>query len=130
MTITLITAGLIGLLHTVLTINVGRWCQKTQTANGDGGDETLRRAIRAHANNAEFAPFMLILIAALEYMHGSNYLLIPCAVLFVMARVSHGYGLGFTDGSVRFYRMFGAIMTLLVMLVLSIAALVVGYGIA
>lgn len=131
MTITLITGGFIGLWHLILSWNVVSWRRSTKTANGLGEENSkLYRASRAQGNNAEYAPLILILIAALDYMNASNYMLVPLAVLFVIGRILHGYGLGYTDGSVSFYRMVGTLLTWSTLGILSIACLVIGYGVA
>ena len=128
MTVTLITSGLCGFLLFILSYNVVRWRAKTKTLLGEGTDENLLRAIRAQANLVEYAPIVLITLAGLEYMNASHWLVLNLGAWFVIGRALHGYGLGFTDGSVRFYRMVGTLLTWIVLLVGSGAALVVGYN--
>ena len=128
MTITLITAGFMLLINLILAFNVIRQRVKTQTMLGDGDAPVMLRAIRAQANLVEYAPLFLIGLGALEYMGGSFYLLLGLGATFTLARLIHGYGLGFTDGSVRFYRMVGTLLTFLCTLVLGVACLLVGYG--
>lgn len=128
MTITLITAGFMLLLNLILAFNVVRQRFKTQTMLGEGDAPEMLRAIRAQANLIEYAPLFLIGLGALEYMGGSFYLVLTLGAVFTLGRVLHGYGLGFTDGSVRFYRMGGTLLTFLCVLVLGISCLIVGYG--
>src|SRR3546814_6533742 len=42
---------------------------------GDGGNETMNRRIRGHANFVEYVPLCLLLIAILELSHFSIYLI-------------------------------------------------------
>jgi uncharacterized membrane protein YecN with MAPEG domain len=80
--------GLNALLLLVLAYNVGsrRGAQK-QLQPGDMGDAKLTRAIRAHANFAEHAPIVLLVLFVL-------------AVLDVAPVWLHIYGAGFTAGRV------------------------------
>ncbi len=129
MTVTLITAGFLGLLLVILSFNVVRFRRQEQLNLGAGAEDSmLFRAVRAQGNFTEYAPTMLVLLAALEYMQAGYLLVVGLAATFTVARYMHGYGLGFTDGSVPFWRMFGTLFTWLSLLVASVAALVVGYG--
>ena len=80
--------GLNALLLLVLAYNVGsrRGAQK-QLQPGDMGDAVLTRAIRAHANFAEHAPLVLLLLLLLSLMGVKPFWL-------------HVYGAGFTAGRV------------------------------
>lgn len=128
MTITLITSGFIGLLMLVLAFNVVRHRGMAKKSLGiDEEGSGLHRAIRAHANLTEYAPTMLVLIAALEYMQANTMLVLCLAAAFTTGRYMHGYGLGFTAGTISFWRMVGTLATWLSMLVASLAALYYGY---
>ena len=66
MIVTLMTAGLCGLLYLWLSIRVVQVRQSAKVLLGDGGDELLLSRIRAHANFAEYVPICLILIGVIE----------------------------------------------------------------
>ena len=97
---------------------------------GDENNPSLRRAVRAHGNLIEYAPIMLIIIGLLEYNRVSMPLVIGLAVAFVLARIMHGFGLGypslFPDDS-NIFRQAGAGLTMLCLLVASIIGLLVAY---
>jgi uncharacterized protein len=80
--------GLNALLLLVLAYNVGsRRGSQGQLQPGDMGDAALTRAIRAHANFAEYAPTVLLLLLVL-------------AMLGFEAIWLHAYGASFTVGRV------------------------------
>ena len=80
--------GLNALLLLVLAYNVGsRRGSQGQLQPGDMGDAVLTRAIRAHANFAEYAPMVLLLLLLL-------------ALLGFEPLWLHVYGGGFTLGRV------------------------------
>lgn len=80
--------GLNALLLLVLAYNVGsRRGAQNQLQPGDMGDAVLTRAIRAHANFAEYAPVVLLLLLVL-------------ALLGVEPLWLHLYGATFTAGRV------------------------------
>ena len=54
---------------------------------GDGGDPTMRLAIRAHGNLVEYAPIFVILMALLELRGADPTWLAVMASVFVFARV-------------------------------------------
>jgi uncharacterized membrane protein YecN with MAPEG domain len=60
---------------------------------GDGGQEPLLRRMRAQANFIEHAPFFLILLAALELAGARQGVLVSSAVLFILSRIAHAYGM-------------------------------------
>lgn len=130
MTVTIITAGFIGLLTIITAVQCGRMRGKTKTLLGDGDSMELLGAIRAHANLTEYAPIVLILIAAMEYMQMNAMLVMAMGVTFVVARVFHAYGLiNMPDNKNNVPRAIGALGTVLVLLVGSVSAILAGYGI-
>ena len=62
-------------------------------AVGDGGDEMMLRDMRAHANFAEYAPFVLVLVGGIELAGGSPTWLWVASTAFVIARVAHPLGM-------------------------------------
>lgn len=128
MSITLIAAGLIAIIHVILVFNVGWWRGKTKIHLGTGTSEPLMRAVRAHGNNAEYAPLLIILLGLLEFTDSNYYVVLSIGILSVLARALHGYGLGFTDGRIRFFRFAGTMLTVFTLLIGGILSVLAGYG--
>ncbi len=63
MTITAISAALLGLFFLALSVNVVRPRRATRVSLGAGDDPLLERRIPAHGNFAEYTPIALVLIA-------------------------------------------------------------------
>ena len=91
--ITLTIAGAAALLHIWLSLRVSRLRRPLKIAVGDGGNETLARRMRAHSNYSENMPIFLILLALLELAGGNRNLLWAAAILFVLARIAHAFGM-------------------------------------
>ncbi|MGP1351934.1 MAG: MAPEG family protein [Parasphingopyxis sp.] len=121
--ITLIIAAAAALLNIWLAVRVGRVRTSAKVSVGDGGNEMLTRRMRAHANYAEYTPFFLILLALVELAWGANIWLWGAAILYILGRLAHGFGM---DGNDKL-RAFGTMSTLLVLLGLAIYALVIAY---
>lgn len=123
-TATAITASLIAVLYLALTVYVGAGRMKFGTGLGDGGHEGLNRRIRMHANLAENAPLLLILLGMTE-MTGAYPLMVRIVgAVFVLCRCSHAYGLSMAFGPGRNpFRAIGAGGTFLCMIVLLVALL-------
>lgn len=115
MTITLVTAGAAALINLWLAIRTGAARRASGIDIGDGGHEPLIRRMRAHANYGESAPYILILIALLEFTCGSSIWLWTASVLFLVGRIAHPLGM---DG-LRAGRMLGTLVTFLLLLVLG-----------
>ena len=129
MSITLISAGLMGLLLFVLSANVIRWRVRTRTSLGDGGDVNLMAAIRAQANLTEYAPLLLILIGLLDYSGVQPFALLSIAVLAVVGRYLHGWGIAQGGDNPNPARRIGMLMTFTALVAGSVAALLKGYGV-
>lgn len=122
--ITLIIAAAAALINLWLAVRVGRVRTSEKVSVGDGGNELLVRRMRAHSNFTEYAPFFLILLALVELAWGSNIWLWGAAILFILGRIAHAFGM---DGNGKL-RMFGIASTMLVLLGLAIYALVIAYS--
>jgi uncharacterized protein len=92
---------------------------------GDGGDISVARIIRAQANFAEYVPLALLLMGFLEVTRYSIYLLHALGVMLVVARLFHGLALSF-GWQVRFGRVSGATLTLIVLVVEAVLCLYQG----
>ena len=85
-------AGLTGLLLIVLALRVSLLRMRLKVGLGDGGDETLRRAIRVHANAVEWALPILLLLALAELNRAPPLLLHACGIALLIGRVTHALG--------------------------------------
>ena len=91
--ITAVYAGLLGLLLLVLSALVIKERVRTRVGLGDGGDEQLNRAIRAHANFAEYVPLTVILIAIVEAVGAPAMAVHTLGAMLLAGRVLHPLGL-------------------------------------
>ena len=115
--------ALYGALHMVLSITimmyVGARRAKTKVSVGDGGDETLIKAMRCQANYVESAPIALIGLVLLGLLNASVFLLHILGAAFFIGRLSHFLGMG--PGVIPSGRMIGAILSLLSMIATALA---------
>ena len=106
-----ITALLTGVLCVVLValsalVSVGRF--RAGAAVGDGGDEALRRRIRAQGNFIEYAPMGLLALALVEYRLASTLLVMGLGIALVLGRLLHAGGM---LGGSRALRAAGMVLT-------------------
>ena len=92
MIITAFYGGLLAILFMVLTVRVIGSRRSAKVALGDGGDRHVLRRMRVHANFAEYVPLALILMACLESLQISAYLLHLLGFVLLVGRVLHAYG--------------------------------------
>ena len=87
-----ITAALLAFLFISLSLRVIKLRRSRRVAIGSGGDAGVERAMRVHANFAEYVPFALVLLI-LCAMRGLPDVLMAvlCAILF-LGRAVHAYG--------------------------------------
>jgi uncharacterized membrane protein YecN with MAPEG domain len=122
--ITLTAAGAAGLINIWLAVRVGRVRTAQKISMGDGGNENMIAAMRAHANFVEYTPFVLVLIGAIELAWGSPLWLWIVSTVFLIGRIFHSLGM---SGAPKFGRMIGTFTTLLILLGLSIVAVTIPY---
>ena len=122
--ITLTIGAGAALVNIWLMMRCGKARQQAGVSIGDGGNDFLIRRMRAHANFIESAPFVLILIAALEATKGSPNWLWYVGILYIFGRLAHG--LGMDGGTFEKGRMVGTAITMLSLLGLAGYAL---YGV-
>jgi uncharacterized membrane protein YecN with MAPEG domain len=121
--IALVTAGAAALLNFWLGLRVSRLRMSEKIMVGDGGNPRLLARMRAQLNFVEYAPLVLILIALVELARGTQAWLWGVALLFIVGRVLHAFGMdGWKPG-----RMIGIATTMLTMLGLAAYAVFLGY---
>ena len=111
MTITPVYAALLGLLFIALSVRVIRLRRTRKVAIGVKGDPVIERAMRVHANFAEYAPLALLLIAMLELKGAAGLWIHALGALLLAGRALHAYGLSRPDEDFRF-RVAGMSLTL------------------
>lgn len=126
MVVTPLYAGLLVLWFVILSLRVIQRRRAARVSLGDGGDTLLQRAMRGQANFAEYVPLALLLLAILELSRFSIYLLHVLGIALVIARLLHGYAMGFR-AEFRFGRYWGAAITLVVLTIEAILCLYQAY---
>ncbi len=96
--ITSCLAAILALMMVALSFQVSLRRRQLALSHGDGGDQVLRRRIRAHGNFIEYSPLAAIVILLVE-LAGTN----PATVwalggALVGARVVHALGMLYTKG--------------------------------
>ena len=75
----------------------------------------MQRFNRAHGNFAEYTPFFLVMLAMAEFNELYLYAVHLIAIMFIIGRISHAYGLTVTenvgnDGKANYkFRVFGMV---------------------
>ena len=95
--------------------------RKNQVGLGSGGHDDLERAIRAHANFAEYVPFGIILIACLELNGAPWWLVAIPGITLIIGRLFHAVGINLPppDFSKRVLGMKLTFATLITLVVLN-----------
>ena len=128
MTVTMITAGLLGLLLLFLGGYVIAGRVSFKIGLGDGGNPAMQRRMRAQANFVEYVPMAVILIALMENAGiGPHWLVALLGAVLVVARIWHAQGLLSSSGTSA-GRFVGTNLTVLVILVGAVACLGNGFG--
>ncbi|WP_339692904.1 MAPEG family protein [uncultured Parasphingorhabdus sp.] len=124
--ITLTVAGAAALINIWLMIRVGQVRSSEKVSIGDGGNENVIRRMRAHSNYIESAPFVLLLVGAIELASTTSptWLWIVSG-LYLLGRIAHGVGMD--DGKFGKGRMIGTLITMLTLLGLGIYAITIPY---
>lgn len=104
--------ALIMLLQTGLMMTVGFGRLKYDQGIGDGGNNDLLMLIRRHGNLTENAPLFIALLAFIEMIIGSTYVVAAMGGAFLLVRIAHAIGLTINDGPNPF-RFVGALGNML-----------------
>lgn len=114
-----VCAALLGLIFLGLSYRVVSIRRVAKIGIGTGGNESLSLAVRAHANFTEYVPITLILLFLLMRTAGDAMVAAVLAVLLVIARLLHAYGLS-GSGGYSVGRFSGTVITWLVLLLTSL----------
>ena len=124
LTIVPVFSAFFAVLFVLLSINVIRARRKHKVGLGTGQNRSVERAMRVHANFAEYVPFALLLMALLELNKANSLLLIGLSSVLLVGRLVHAYGVSMENE--RFtYRVSGMLMTFAVILIAGLANLVI-----
>jgi uncharacterized membrane protein YecN with MAPEG domain len=125
--ITLTIAGAAALLNIWLARRVGQMRLTHKVSIGDGGNEALIARMRAQANFIEYTPFVLILIGLIELAEGSRLWLWIVGVVYILARIAHGFGMDRPRPDPLRLRMVGTVVTAIILLGLALYAIALPY---
>ncbi len=92
--ITILYAGILGLMAIALGATAGVYRAKQGISIGDGGDPQLTMRMRRHANFVENVPLALILFALLEMQQVSTTVIHGLGIALVLGRTLHWIGFG------------------------------------
>lgn len=123
--ITPLYAGLLGILLIVLSLRVSMQRRRHNISLGDGGRASLTTAIRVQGNFVEYVPIGLILLTLLELSGWPAALVHGFGAALFLARVLHAQGLTSNPDGKSFGRLWGVLLTWL-MLLGSSGVLIVG----
>ncbi|MBK8284827.1 MAG: MAPEG family protein [Ahniella sp.] len=93
MKIVILYASLLSLLYLALTFRTILLRRKLRAALGDAGDKSLQRAIRAHANFAEYVPLALVLLVLVEGSGASGLMVHSLGAALLLGRLLHALGI-------------------------------------
>jgi uncharacterized protein len=110
MPITTLFSGLLALLFIALSVRVIGARRGAGVAIGDGGDKTLARRARVHANFAEYTPMALLLMGLAEIGGAAKIQIWMAGGLLFVGRIIHAYGVSQAK-EVLAFRVAGMAMT-------------------
>ena len=92
LTIIPVFAAVFSVLFVLLSINVIQARRRHKVAIGAGRNKSVERAMRVHANFAEYVPFALLLITLLELNKANAMLLIALCSALLVGRLADTFG--------------------------------------
>jgi len=104
-------AAVLALLFIILSVRTIKSRHEHKVAIGDGGEKSILRASRVHANFSEYVPLTLLLIAMLEIQSYSDWVIHSLCIALLAARIAHAYGVSQTNENFKF-RIFGTATTI------------------
>lgn len=104
-------ASVLALLFIILSVRTIKSRREHKVAIGDGGEKSILRASRVHANFSEYVPLTLLLIAMLEIQSYSDWIIHGLCIALLAARIAHAYGVSQTNENFKF-RIFGTATTI------------------
>lgn len=111
MLIVSIYAALLALVFMVLSIRALRLRRRLRIPIGHADDESMLRAMRVHANFAEYVPFALLLIYLVETHGARPWFVHALSASLLLGRLVHASGVS-RRREIFAYRVAGMTMTL------------------
>jgi uncharacterized protein len=122
-TILPVYASLLAFLFVYLSLRTIRARRSFGIGLGHAENPAMLRAMRVHANFAEYVPFALLLIFLVEASAARPWLVHALGAALVVARLSHAFGVSREPENFRF-RVFGMALTFTVILVSALYVLI------
>ncbi|NDC75300.1 hypothetical protein EBZ70_08460 [bacterium] len=110
MIITPVFSAIFAIFFVFLSIKVIKIRQNHKIFLGTGQNKSLERAIRVHANFAEYIPFALFLIAMLEVNKSHIIITLILCIILLIGRIIHAWGVSTEDENFS-YRVAGMVLT-------------------
>jgi uncharacterized membrane protein YecN with MAPEG domain len=127
MTITPAYAAVLGLIFVALSVRTIRMRRRHRVAVGDGGNAELRRAMRVHANFAEYVPLALLLIFFVEHDGAETLLVHALGIALLAGRLLHAWGVSQEPENFR-YRVSGMALTFGTVITAALAIFIARLG--
>lgn len=112
-------AALLAILFVVLSIRTIRARRSLRIGLGHADNPAMLRAMRVHANFAEYVPMALILIYLVESSAARPMLIHLLGAALLVARLSHAFGVSREPENFKF-RVFGMALTFTVLLMCAL----------
>ena len=84
-----------------LSINAAFTRRKSGIAVGEGDNETLLRAVRAHGNFTEFTPMFLISLFLIDHISKNCEYILVIGSGFILGRIFHAFSMFLKKGILR-----------------------------
>ena len=114
-TILPIYAAIFAIFFVVLSIRTIRQRRKLKIGLGDSGNKDMQRAMRVHANFAEYVPLSLLMVYLVEQSGVYVWLVHALCMGLLVGRLSHAYGVSQQRENLAF-RMTGILLTFTVLI--------------
>ena len=95
-------AAILALLFMLLSVRTLRLRQRLKVLLGDGDQPQMLRAMRVHANFAEYVPLALLLTVLLESRGTSAGLIHALCLGLLLGRLAHAYGVSQVAEDMRY----------------------------
>ena len=115
----LVTAILL-FIFIALSFNAAFTRRKSGLAVGEGDNETLLRAVRAHGNFTEFTPMFLISLIIVDQLSKNCDYVGILGLLFIIGRISHALSMFLKKGILRVIGMMLTLIPLISNLIYSL----------
>ncbi len=117
-------------LMLLLGLNASRVRVQSRVAVGTGGNDRLERAMRAHGNNTEYVPGLVVCLIMLAVLGEQTLVLHLAGGGLLVARVLQAYGIQVLSKPLPLTRVLGNLLTWLIFLavVARLVYLAINYG--